>query len=702
MVRVQHSSRRQGRRSGGVLLLFLCALLICFSGREAGGAGRPSLGFLDIEAGQGVADDADSLSSELHFQLVEAGFWTVIDRGARNAALAEHRFAQSDCASESCTLEAGELLTALWMVKGNVDRSGRGFQATLLILDVQRGTTPFSARATAQSSSGAIEAAVGELAREWGERSARSGSPSPGGPIREDRGGLDLPAGPERVVVAFDSEPPGALVRVAGRPVCQSTPCRASVEVGKASVEMELVRHRLATQRVELKRGAEVELALVPDYAVYEVITVPPGLSLAVDGKPAGASPLRALELAPGQHDIVVDDPCWLREGERTQAKAGERKTLRLIARSRVAGLRVEAQDSLGDLEAEVRLEGQRLGLTPGSWTVPLCSKGIELEAKDGRTWSGVLTFKEGKVVPLNVDLGDVGRVDVDLAPLSAFEHTPHPGLSLPMVRLPGGTFDMGSPAGVGDSDEHGSGGGQVSVTVSAFSLGKTEVTNAQYAAFLNARGSNLCGPNDETCVEEGSEYLQLEKQGDTWTPKSGKERHPAVEVSWYGAHAFAAWAKARLPTEAEWEYACRAGQEQTWAGTDDEATLTRFANVADQSAKAAGKTWSWVGEDWAPGLDGFADAAPVGRLDANDWHLQDLSGNVWEWTASVYNSTLSSSSATASPDATSPGDRVNRGGSFASTPSWARCANRDRYGPTVRGDVLGFRVALPAPPSGG
>ncbi len=276
-------------------------------------------------------------------------------------------------------------------------------------------------------------------------------------------------------------------------------------------------------------------------------------------------------------------------------------------------------------------------------------------------------------------------------------------GSTMAMVRVPGGTFQMGSPAGEGESDEHAPDGGQVAITLAPYALGKYEVTNAQYAAFLSAHGSNDCTPpggtEPVTCVEEGSGSLLLEKDGTRWRPKAGKGDFPVVEVSWHGARAFADWAKARLPTEAEWEGACRAGVQATWAGTNTEAQLTTFANVADQAAKRSGVEWPWVKDAWAPGDDRHAGLAPVGQLARNPLGLHDLSGNVWEWTASEYTSTLSVGPATSAVAPTSGAQRAVRGGSFGNSPDGARCANRFRNTPTVQRGDLGFRVALSASP---
>ncbi len=256
---------------------------------------------------------------------------------------------------------------------------------------------------------------------------------------------------------------------------------------------------------------------------------------------------------------------------------------------------------------------------------------------------------------------------------LDPFIHQPS---GLRMVHLPGGTFQMGSPTDHGSYDEHGPGGGQVTVTLSPFALGVAEVTNEEYAAYLTKRGgSNTCG--EGSCVNTKSDSLKLTQSGNRWTANSGYEKHPVVEVTWHGANTFATEQGLVLPTEAQWEYACREGKRQRkWAGTDTEGSLVAYANVSGDA-------------------DGHGGLAPVAKLAANGWGLHDLSGNVWEWTADWYDDAYPAAPGT-DPKGPSGGLRVYRGGSFGSTPADARCADRPGASPSNGWSDLGFRVALP------
>jgi formylglycine-generating enzyme required for sulfatase activity len=128
-----------------------------------------------------------------------------------------------------------------------------------------------------------------------------------------------------------------------------------------------------------------------------------------------------------------------------------------------------------------------------------------------------------------------------------------------------------------------------------------------------------------------------------------------------------------RLPTEAEWEYAARAGQTHTYAGSN------RVDEVAWYASNSGNQTH------------------PVGQKDANVWGLHDMSGNVWEWTGDWYASDTYTSSPAEDPQgALTGGHRVRRGGSFRGGRGWARAADRGVNYPDYASDYLGFRVVLP------
>jgi formylglycine-generating enzyme required for sulfatase activity len=238
------------------------------------------------------------------------------------------------------------------------------------------------------------------------------------------------------------------------------------------------------------------------------------------------------------------------------------------------------------------------------------------------------------------------------------------------MVKIPGGTFRMGSDSGR-DAEKplH-------SVSIRSFFLGKTEVTVGQFRSFVNESGYRTeAEQGDGSVVFTGKNW---EKRKDVnWREPgfSQSDNHPVTCVSWNDCQEFIKWLNAktgkhyRLPTEAEWEYA--AWGENSGNGIED---LDRIA--------------------WHEGNSGNS-THPVGQKQPNAHGLNDMIGNVWEWCSDWDGSYSSSSQA----DPTGPGsgsNRVNRGGAWYGA-SWGCRVRRGRNTPDDRGHGLGFRLAADA-----
>ena len=160
-------------------------------------------------------------------------------------------------------------------------------------------------------------------------------------------------------------------------------------------------------------------------------------------------------------------------------------------------------------------------------------------------------------------------------------------------------------------------------------------------------------------------------------------DEHPVVNVSWNNAVAFCKWLSKkegktyRLPTEAEWEYACRAGTTTRYHSGDDPETLAKVANVADATAKAKFPDWRWT----IKASDGYVFAAPVGQFKPNAFGLYDMHGNAWQWCADRYSSDYYATSPADDPIGPDTGAvRVRRGGSWDGRPFSACSAFRGRH----------------------
>ena len=259
-------------------------------------------------------------------------------------------------------------------------------------------------------------------------------------------------------------------------------------------------------------------------------------------------------------------------------------------------------------------------------------------------------------------------------------------GIVLEMVRIPAGEFLMGQADG--EADERPLTAAKIGKD---FWLGKFEVSNEQFAQF---------DPGHDSGLEYG-DYIQFSPGERGWS--LARPRQPVVRVSWRAATAFCRWLSAktgrrfRLPTEAEWEYACRAGTSTPWwYGTPDN-DFARFANLSDRTHQAI-DPFGWSGRTevippWRPADSRFNDhvrvSAPVGSYLANPWGLHDMHGNAAEWTASVYRPYPHTSN-----DQPAIDDRiVVRGGSWYDRPGRCRSAFRQSYLPGQGVYDVGFRV---------
>jgi len=274
--------------------------------------------------------------------------------------------------------------------------------------------------------------------------------------------------------------------------------------------------------------------------------------------------------------------------------------------------------------------------------------------------------------------------------------------IGMEFVLIPAGKFKMGSPESDKDAYDDEKPQHEVEIT-QPFYLGKYEVTVGQFKRFVQEApyqteaekdGEGGWGYNADTGTFEGCKAKYTWKNPG-WTQS---DEHPAVNVTWNDAVAFCEWLskkegrKYALPTEAQWEYSCRAGTTTRYSSGDDEDSLQGVANIADQSFKEKHADASWA-KSWR---DGYPFTSPVGKFRPNAFGLCDMHGNVWEWCADVFDANYYKNSPLRDP----PGPagnagafRVIRGGSFGFPPRNCRAASRYWYVPAVRLVFLGFRV---------
>jgi formylglycine-generating enzyme required for sulfatase activity len=269
---------------------------------------------------------------------------------------------------------------------------------------------------------------------------------------------------------------------------------------------------------------------------------------------------------------------------------------------------------------------------------------------------------------------------------------TPPPG----MVLIPAGTFAMGTDRGMAyEGPVH-------HVTVAAFYMDRTEVTNRAFARFVKAtryvtesERQGFSGVFDPATGKWGAVH------GADWRhpegPASsldGRWEHPVVHVSWDDAVAYAKWAGKRLPTEAEWEHAARGRRE---------GALYVWGDDLKPGGRFQANTWQGDFPEHDRGEDGFTRVAPVGSFRPNDFGLYDMAGNVWEWTADWFAPYSEDGDGATNPSGPSEGtEKSIRGGSWLCAPNYCagyRVGARQKTPRDSGLNNLGFRCVRSVTP---
>jgi formylglycine-generating enzyme required for sulfatase activity len=263
------------------------------------------------------------------------------------------------------------------------------------------------------------------------------------------------------------------------------------------------------------------------------------------------------------------------------------------------------------------------------------------------------------------------------------------------MVVLPRGSFTMGSPSGeTGRFDDEGP---QRSVRIGyEFAVGRYEVTVDEYRIFATETGR---GASEGCTIYDGRAWKDTPSA--SWQSPGFLQagNHPVTCVSWDDAQAYVTWlnqktgltggtGRYRLLSEAEWEYAARAGSSgpYPWGSSASRSHANYGSDTCCSPQVSGDDRWEYT--------------SPAGSFPANGFGLHDLHGNVWEWAEDCY--TAGYSSAPSDGSARTTGDcstRVLRGGSWDGAPQYLRSADRGRVSPGSRGSYLGFRLARTLPP---
>ena len=450
---------------------------------------KPIVAVFDIEdQGAGLSQKTlERLSNYLGTLLAERGYQVVPRSQLKERLLQEKKESYKACYDEACQIEIGKELAAQKTLASQVIKLGKRCTVTLTLYDLKRAASERAGTAEGGcDEDGVVESikdAVGKLA---GASSAGLSEEDLGA---RPAGGFDVGA-VGQVIVQFESEPSGAVVMVDGRMVCKETPCSKSVPAGVRLVAMQAERYDKKEERVELAKGKKISWWLSPNYGWLTVKSEPAGLEVKINGRLAGRTPLVRVEQDPGLYEVLIESPCYYPAGKRVELKKGEEKEVSVAPAPREGAVEVTARDKKGnDLEAEVYIDGVKVGETPGRFKAMVCAKELEVRHPQEGSKKLSLSIEERKVAQLEVILeGD--RVGL--------------------------MWIYSKPAGI--------------------EFTKSEITVAQYRECVEA---GMCTePNSKS----DSKYCN-------WG-YTDRDNHPVNCVDWYQAKAFCEWVGGRLPTE--------------------------------------------------------------------------------------------------------------------------------------------------------
>ena len=321
----------------------------------------------------------------------------------------------------------------------------------------------------------------------------------------------------------------------------------------------------------------------------------------------------------------------------------------------------------------EVWIDGKSYGSTPVSVQLRRGVYSVRLSKSGYKDYSERIELTRART--LRVDLEKAGPAPGDI--IQDCSKCPK------MVYIPADSFRMGDIQGGGDSDER----PVHRVSVGAFGLGQTEVTVAQFRAFADASGYKTEAEQGDGCYVYANGSWD-KRSNVNWRNPGFKQsdEEPVVCTSWNDAQRYIEWLSTktgeqyRLPTEAEWEYAARAGSETKYFFGNNSDDMCKYGNGADLEAKKQNSGWVVVDCN-----DGHYRTAPAASFTANAFGIHDMHGNVWEWTQDCWNGSYEG----APSDGTAwlsgnCGRRVLRGGSWYSSPHDLHSA--DRVGVTTGG----------------
>src|SRR5688572_30402220 len=258
-----------------------------------------------------------------------------------------------ECFDETCQIEIGKAVSASKLVATKIIEIGEQCIITSTMYDLRTETTDRADHVKGGCGEAMLALTLEQVAAK----------------IKADRAIAEIeepptegwdPGKKKKVIASFRSEPPGALVQIDGKLACQdsSSGCRRTLAAGKHVVSMQKERYLPRSEEIFVEDGSEIAWTLEPNFARVAIRTEPPALSVSIDGRPAGRTPVDS-ELEPGEHLIELADDCYLPAERRITVLRGRADTFDLRSVPREGAIDISAADESGNaVRADVYVDG--------------------------------------------------------------------------------------------------------------------------------------------------------------------------------------------------------------------------------------------------------------------------------------------------------------------------------------------------------
>jgi len=394
--------------------VFLCLAFLSVAVLLSAQERQTKLAVMEIEdqSGRLPKKMLETAAEALRTELVASNKFIVIskDRQRRTMIKEEKKETWKECYDNQCRIQLGQALAADHILTGIVTYFGKRYTLTVEMIDLAKEATVKGAKAEFDGTEEGLAEAIKSIAAQIAGK--KTGGTFQTGKIGEQVEEWEVGQG-EETIVKFDSKPGGAVVMVDGKILCQATPCSKMLTQGRHEVTIQKENYLPKTKVFDIKKGQNISVELEPDFGWLEVTANYSGIDIVLDGKNIGKTPIAKRELNPGPHQVESSHNCFYQTGEKFVLKRGETKTIRLDLKEKESGIKVTAQDKEGnDLEADILVDGKKIGTTPGTYKVPLCSKELRVETKT-LIYEEKLSLKEKQVKGVSAILKSKERYEV-------------------------------------------------------------------------------------------------------------------------------------------------------------------------------------------------------------------------------------------------------------------------------------------------